>query len=150
MLDVVKIAPVYHNELFDKIQYTVEIVTNNFPNHTAVSVRRMCAKLQYDLLNNIVKPIERNQTAAKLKVNLKKLLTKCARHKLMHKNPRLQVIKRTPKANSVADGTDERPSAGRMAEIKLAVANGHKMPIAKPPPGVLQGFVIPGSHRISK
>ena len=88
MLDVVKIAPIYHNELFDKIQYTVEIITDHFQNHTAVSVRRMCAKLMYDLLNNIVKPIERNQTAAKLKVNLKKLLTKCAKHKLIHKNPR--------------------------------------------------------------
>jgi hypothetical protein len=105
----------------------------------------MCAKLHFDLLNNIVKPIERNQTTAKLKVNLKKLLTKCARHKLIHKNPRLKVVKRIPKANSVADGTDERPSAKRTAEIKLAVANGHKMPIAKPPPGVLQGYVIPGS-----
>ena len=91
-LEVIKKAPIYTHDFLADIKHTVGLVTAHFPNHTSISVARMCAKLEYDLLNKTLKPIERTQTATKIKSQLKKLLTKCSKFKLETKHPRIKGI----------------------------------------------------------
>ena len=110
----------------------------------------MCAKLRYDLLTNTVKPIDRKLTEAKIKPLFKKLLTKCSKFKLQHKHPRLEPVKRTPKTNSLLDGSSRRPTTKRKAELELQLAQQAVPSIAMPPTGIIQGHVISTSYYAPK